>query len=267
MYDRIFAIIIQSCQWLVVKGKGEMQILVATQGPYGERILKHLKACSPSGWSITAITLPPSLPLVIDDPVEFLPSNIPQAELLIAMVESDAGAQLIPELARLCGVKAAIVPVDNPAWLPLGLQNQIEQELNRAGVSVVFPKTFCTLTETGTGYRRKIRPYSDKLIAAFAQHFGRPRLHLTIDPVNRKITSVTVERGSPCGSTHHTAQRLVGMDASDVVPKAGLFVHQFPCLASMQEDEIDTGILEPLMVISGYVMNEEAEQKTKSAVD
>ena len=242
-----------------------MQILVATQGPYGERILKHLKACSPSGWSITAITLPPSLPLVIDDPVEFLPSNIPQAELLIAMVESDAGAQLIPELARLCGVKAAIVPVDNPAWLPLGLQNQIEQELNRAGVSVVFPKTFCTLTETSTGYRRKIRPYSDKLIAAFAQHFGRPRLYLTIDPVNRKITSVTVERGSPCGSTHHTAQRLVGIAMSDAVPKAGLFVHQFPCLASMQEDEIDTGILEPLMVISGYVMNEEVEQKIKSA--
>lgn len=242
-----------------------MQILAATQGPYGERIFKHLKACSPSGWSITTITLPPRLPLVIDDPIEFLPSNIPQAELLIAMVESDAGAQLIPTLVRLCGAKAAIVPVDNPTWLPLGLQNQIERELNNVGVSAVFPKTFCTLTETSTGYRGKIRPYGDKLIAAFAQHFGRPRLHLTVDPVNQKITSVIVERGSPCGSTHHTAQRLVGIAMSDAVPKAGLFVHQFPCLASMQEDEIDTGIVEPLMVISGYVMNEEAEQKIKSA--
>jgi hypothetical protein len=86
-----------------------------------------------------------------------------------------------------------------------------------------------------------------------------------LDDSGEKITSVAVERGSPCGSTHHAAEKMVGMSVNDVVPRAGLIVHQFPCLASMQQEEIDKGIFEPLMNISGYVMNEEIEAELKPA--
>jgi hypothetical protein len=58
---------------------------------------------------------------------------------------------------------------------------------------------------------------------------------------------------------------MVGMSVNDVVPRAGLVVHQFPCLASMQQEEIDKGVFEPLMNISGYVMNEGVESAFKPA--
>jgi hypothetical protein len=171
----------------------------------------------------------------------------------------------VPAIARIGGVKSAIVPVDNPAWLPLGLQGQIEQEMARDGIKSVYPRTFCTLTEKGTGYRSNIESYDDEMISSFARYFGRPKLVITLDDSGEKITAVTVERGSPCGSTHHAAEKMVGMSVNDVVPRAGLIVHQFPCLASMQQEEIDKGVFEPLMNISGYVMNEEIEAELKSA--
>jgi len=190
----------------------------------------------------------------------FYPQIVPDAELLLALVESEGAAQLVSALASLVSVKAVIVPVDNPSWLPQGLQNQLRQELTEKKINVVFPKTFCTLTENSAGFHRKVQPYQDQIIAAFARYFGRPRLKLIIDPEEKQVKEVTVERGSPCGSTHYLAEKLVGMPVAELLPRAGLIVHQFPCLASMQMDEIDEGIFEPVMGISGYVVNTEIAQ-------
>jgi hypothetical protein len=237
-----------------------MHILAAVQGDYGKRIVRHIKEFSPEDWVVQTMTIPRALPLVIDEPEEFLPSNVESAELLLVLVESEGASQLVPALAKLCGTRAVLVPVDNPSWLPLGLQNQIQQELSRAGVSSVFPKTFCTLTEKNAGFCSNARPYDIEIITSFARYFGKPRLKLVLDQQGEKITAVNVERGSPCGSTHHVAEKLVGMAVKEVVPLAGLLVHQYPCLASMQQDEIDKGIFEPVMNISGYVMNDEIER-------
>ncbi len=242
-----------------------MRILAAIQGEYGKRITENLKNRSPEDWVIEILTLPRALPVLIDEPEEFLPSDIHSAELLLALIESDGAAQLIAALARLSGAKSVIVPVDNPVWLPPGLQNQVEQELERDGVRAVFPRTFCTLTENSYGFRGNARPYNDEVISSFAGVFGRPRLRLTLDDSGERITEVTVERGSPCGSTRHAAGKLAGMTVEEAMPRAGLIVHQFPCLASMQQEEIDRGVFEPFMNISGYVMNDEVERGLKSA--
>ena len=239
-----------------------MKILAASQGEYGKRIIGHLKEYAPDDWTIETVTLPPRLPMVIDEPEDFLPSNVPEAELLLALIESDGAAQLVPALAKLCGARAVIVPVDDPSWLPPGLQSQIEREMSQAGVGAVFPRTFCTLTESSAGFRSNAYSYYNELIAAFGRHFGRPKLRIEIDGAGKKITAVEVERGSPCGSTHHLADKLVGMAVEEAVPRAGLIVHQFPCLASMQQDEIEPGVFEPLMVVSGYVANDEVERYT-----
>ena len=87
-----------------------------------------------------------------------------------------------------------------------------------------------------------------------------PKLRVELDDKGEKITAVTVERGSPCGSTLQAAEKLVGMTVKEVVPRAGLIVHQFPCLASMQQDEMEPGVFEPLMAISGYIVNDEVER-------
>jgi hypothetical protein len=242
-----------------------MKILAAIQGEYGKRIAENVTERMPDDWQLETVTLPRALPVLIDEPEEFLPSGIPSADLLLGLIESDGAAQLVPALARISGAKSVIVPVDNPVWLPLGLQGQIEQEMMRDGIKSVYPKTFCTLTENSAGYRSNTVPYDDEVISLFARYFGRPKLTILLDDSGENITSVAVERGSPCGSTHHAAEKMVGMSVNDVVPRAGLIVHQFPCLASMQQEEIDKGIFEPLMNISGYVMNEEIEAELKPA--
>jgi hypothetical protein len=236
-----------------------IRILALHQGHYGERIVEHIRKSAPEDWMLEVIIPPRVLPAIIDDPGEFLPSDISQADLLLALSESPETAQLVPAIARLSGVKAIIMPVDNSAWLPLGLKNQLQRELAGMGIAAVFPRTFCTLTENATGYGGDIETYDNERIAAFAAYFGRPRLKIEVDASGNRIVRVEVERSAPCGSTHYVAEKLVGVPVAEAVPQAGLHAHHYPCLASMQmEPAGDT-----LMHISGYVVNDEVERELR----
>ena len=237
-----------------------MRILALHQGHYGERIVGHIKESAPEGWVIEVISPPRALPIVIDEPEEFLPSDIPQADLLLAMSESPETAQLVPAIARLSGVKAVIMPVDNSAWLPLGLQNELRREIAGMGVTAVFPRTFCTLTENTVGYGNDVENYDNQSIASFARYFGRPSLKIEVDAQGTRITGVKVERSAPCGSTHYVAEKLMGLLVEEAVPQAGLHAHHYPCLASMQMEP--TG--DTLMHISGYVVNDEVERELRT---
>jgi hypothetical protein len=234
-----------------------MRILSLYQGHYGERIVEHIKKSAPEDWSINVIVPPRTLPIVIDDPKEFMPSNIPEADLLLALSESRETAQLVPVIAKQAKVKEVIMPIDNSSWLPPGLKNQLQQDLIKIGVTAVFPKTFCTLTENTTGYGNDIESFESQYITSFAEYFGKPKLKLIIDKQGARISDIKVERSAPCGSTHYVAERLIGVPLDRLVPQAGLYAHHYPCLASMQMQP--TG--ETLMLISGYVVNEEIEQR------
>ncbi len=236
-----------------------MRILVMYQGHYGQRIADNIKRSAPDDWIVAVHGLPRALPLVIDEPEEFLPSNLTQADLLLALSESPEAAQLIPGMARLAKAKAVITPIDNSAWLPLGLRNQIRRELINIGVTSVFPKTFCTLTEKEAGFGNDIEPYNSEDIASFACLFGRPKLKIQVDPGSGRIVKVEVQRSAPCGSTHLVAEKLIGARIEEAVPQAGLHAHHYPCLASMNMEP--TG--DTLMHISGYVVNEEVEREIK----
>ena len=238
-----------------------MRILALVQGQYGERIVQNLRQRAPQGWTLEIITVPRVLPLIVDEPEEFLPSHITQADLLLALTESPGAAQLIPAVVKRSGAKSVIVPIDNSTWLPLGLRNQLRRELAEMDVTAAFPKTFCTLTEKSAGFRSDAEPYNDQWIASFANHFGRPKLKIHVDPEKSSIIEVTVNRGAPCGSTHYAAHRMAGMSLEEAIPRAGLLVHHYPCLASMQPEQIDDGLIETLMHVSGYVMNEEVERE------
>lgn len=239
------------------------RILAIVQGPYGRRIVENIRKRAPEGWSVEAIEVAPRLPAIVDEPDEFLPKEIPQADLVLGLVESPGAAQLIPEVVKRSAARAAIAPIDNSAWLPTGLKNQLKSELASMGVASAFPKTFCTLTEETYGFRHFAEPYNDEAVATFARHFGRPKMKITVDPKTRKVTKVEVERGAPCGSTHYTAARLVGLTADEAAVKSGLICHHYPCLASMAKEQIDTTLFDTLMHISGYVMQEEVDREVK----
>ena len=240
-----------------------MRILVLTQGPYGERIARNLREHAPSGWTIEEIALPKRLPALIDEPDEFLPATVPQADLVLSAGESPGAAQLISEFTKRSGARSVNAPVDNSAWLPLGLANQLKTELAEMGVTAVFPKPFCSLTESSYGFRRSAQPYQDELIVTFARYFGRPKLKIKVNSKTKLIESVEVERNSACGGVAHAAKGLVGISADEADIKAGLILHHYPCLCSMNQEWLDDRLYDTLMHASGYIMNEEVAEQVK----
>ena len=238
-----------------------MHLLIAYQEHYGKRITAHIRQHKPADWKIETITLPPVLPVLIDDPTEFLPDSIKRANLVLGLCENEGAAKLIPGLAIKSGAKAVIMPIDNAKWITQGLKNQLKNEMTNLGITSVFPKTFCTLTEAESSYGAEMETYKNEFISEFGAHFGRPILKLDIDKNTGIIKIATVVRSAPCGSTHLVAQKLTGIHYSEALPHAGLHAHHFPCLSSMDMQLDGT----TLMLIAGNVVNENVEQEIKEA--
>jgi hypothetical protein len=156
-------------------------------------------------------------------------------------------------------------PIYNLAWMPTGLKNQLQREMEQIGVDSAFPKTFCTLTENTVGYRGSAQPYSIAIISEFARHFGKPTLNMTVKVETGIIEKVEVVRGSLCRATHYAAEKLEGTSVEDAEPKAGLWSHNYPCLAAMDREYIDDRLLsDTMMDVAGYMVNEEVKEKLQS---
>ncbi len=64
---------------------------------------------------------------MIDYPEEFLPESFEPCDLILSFAENKSVAELIPEIAKMTGAKGVVVAVDNAAWLPRGLGNQLRE--------------------------------------------------------------------------------------------------------------------------------------------
>ena len=237
-----------------------MRILAIIQGEYGRRMVENIRQHGPEGWKLETWTAPRLLPPVIDDPAEFLPGELPAAELVLSFGEHPGVAELLPDIARLAGAKALIAPVDNEAWLPRGLANQLRGWLEEMGVAVVFPKPLCSLTEVSYNLRRHRRSYDNPLIAEFARHFGMPKFRIEVDEATRTIVSVEVERDAVCGSSRFVAQGLVGVSVDEAEERAGLLHHHYPCMAAMG---VDDDYHDTLMHVSGHITRERVKEQLK----
>lgn len=233
-----------------------MNILIAIQGSYGQRILENITKRCPSDWQIESIFIPVDLPYIIDEPREHLPESLPRADLLIFLSESQNAPQLIPDLIPMTGAQGVIVPIENSAWMSLGLKGQIREALDGIGVVSVFPKNFCTLTDKTYGYGNRAEPYESTIISEFATHFGRPEFTIHVNKETGIIEDIEVLRCSPCGSTYHGVEKTIGKHVDEALPTAGLICMQFPCLASMAMEQIDKGFYNTLMHLSGQIFNE-----------
>lgn len=213
-----------------------MKILVIVTGEYGKRHLKNIREYGPKSWEIETWQTPPVFPPFIDDPEDFLPDQLPAADLILSFAENKGAAELLPDIAKMVKAKAVLVAVDDELWLPRGLDRQLRGWLEEAGVDCVTPKPLCSLTDTTYGVtRHETASYDNPLIAEFARYFGKPELTLEIDPESRTITSAKVVRDAVCGCARYTAEGLIGLSADEAEEKAGLLHHHYPCLASMQK--------------------------------
>jgi len=228
-----------------------MRILLAIQGHYGQRIADNVRKYGPAGWKVYTFSFAQDLPAITDDADEFLPKELPAADLLISLGEHPGVAQMIPDMVKKSGAKAVIAPADNRVWLPPGLAKQIKRKLESMGVDMVYPVPFCTLTEKDS---------QNPHIKEFAKYFGRPDVDIELD--REKIKRVAVIRGAPCGSTPYVADGLVGIWERDAVEKAGLLHHQYPCLSTMVMDQ---EFEDTLMHRAGLMTKLAAEKAIKSA--
>jgi len=238
-----------------------MRILGVITGQYGERHVSNVRERAPEGWTIEQWRAPTQFPIVIDYPDEYIPADLPAADLILSFPEVAAVAELIPDVVKVTGASAVIAAVDNESWLPRGLARQLRGWLERMGVVCATPKPLCSLTETDYGVARRQRmPYDDPLISEFARYFGQPNLRLTVDPETKTITEAVVARDAVCGCARFVAERLVGVSADDAEEKAGLQHHHYPCLASMGID-VDFG--DTLMHVSGNVLKDNVGEQVK----
>ena len=237
-----------------------MHILAIITGDYGRRHVDNIRAHGPDDWTVEVWQAPTALPPIVDYPEDYVPKTLPPADLILALHEHKGVAELIPDVARMTGAQAVIAPVDNVAWLPPGLANQLRGWLANIGVAAVFPKPFCSLTESHFNVRRHRQAYDHPLIREFARHFGRPDLRLTVDPQSRVITAAEVLRDACCGCARHVAQALVGVSADEAEVQAGLAHHHHPCLASMG---IDPDFNDTLMHVSGNLLKDNVGEQVK----
>jgi hypothetical protein len=237
-----------------------MRILTVVQGQYGQRITANLQQAQVSDWTVDSWAAPRVLPPIIDYPEEYLPATLPAADLLLALGEHPGVAELLPDIVQLCGARAVIVPVDNVAWLPPGLMNQLRGWLADLGVVAVFPKPFCSLTETSYNAYRKAVAYDAPLIAEFARHFGRPQFDITVSSDDKTVVDVRVVRDTPCGCALHVAKGLAGMAVDEAEHETGMLHHHYPCLAGMV---IDPDFSDTLMHVSGHILIDEVARGVK----
>lgn len=227
----------------------ELKVLAITQGQWGERIADHVGRYHPPDWTVHHWKAPHLLPLIIDDPADFLPATLPASNLILALGEKPSLAQLIPGVVEATGARAVIAPIDRTESLPPGLARQLQGWLTDLGATVVFPKPFCSLTEATYNFPPIRTPYDDPLIHAFAREFGTPRLQVLVE--DQHIFGVTVERGSACGCADFVAQGLLHCPVAEAEHQAGMLHHHYPCLASMNQDP---DYKDTLMHVSGYAL-------------
>ena len=238
-----------------------MHILAVISGEYGIRHVDNIKKHGPKEWHIETWQAPAILPPVIDYPEDYLPDELPPANLLLSFGEHKGIAELIPDIAEMINAQAVIAAIDNEAWLPRGLARQLRGWLEKMNVACVTPKPLCSLTEKDYGVTRRERmAYENALISEFAKFFGQPALNIAIDADTGVITQVEVERDAVCGCARYVAQGLIGVSYDDAEEKAGLLHHHYPCLASMGKD---TDFGDTLMHVSGNVLKENVNQQIK----
>ena len=239
-----------------------MKILAVISGEYGKRHVRNIQDYGPKSWEIETWQTPPVFPPFIDDPEDFLPDQLPHADLILSFAEHKGAAELLPDIAKMTKAQAVLVAVDDELWLPRGLDRQLHGWLEEAGVDCVTPKPLCSLTETTYGVtRHETADYNNLLIAEFARYFGQPILSLEIDPDSRTITSAEVTRDAVCGCARYAAEGLIGLSVDEAEEKAGLLHHHYPCLASMQK--LPHFNHDTLMHVSGQVLKNNVGDQVK----
>lgn len=237
-------------EWKLAE-RPKLRLLAVTQGLYGQRVANYLCRQSPEHWIVQQWTLPPVLP--DGEELGLLPSELPASELILSLAQSPEVARLLPEVVKMTGAKGVIAPISNADWLPVEQASQLRERLGQLGVTCVFPKPFCSLTEIEYNARGREVEFDDGPVCEFARYFGQPAFKISIEADTCVLQEVQVLRDSPCGCARYVAEKLMGVPVDEAEQQAGTWHRRFPCLASAT---LDSDYGDTLLNVSGHILRD-----------
>jgi len=193
--------------------------ILHTEGHFWRRLVEYLQGIE---GQVSATQLPRQLPMMVDNPRDFLPAHIGATAVTIAVnIHHDLLVEL-PSLIAERGGKALIAPREDPNWIRPGLVTQVGTACEKLGLECVFPQPFCSLVP------------ATPVIKQFGEQYqvGQPKFELTI--ADNVVTEVRYIRGAPCGLTQWAVPQRVGVEVGEpLIEKVKTLHHSRPCLASM----------------------------------
>ncbi len=176
---------------------------------------------------------PTDLPDLIDDPTPYFPPHVRGADVFIAVAIHPDILVSLPEFLHEQGVKALIVPAENPDWISGGLEISLKEAGKQVNLEVAVARPMCALEKS---HPDNPTPTIDEFIETF--HIGSPKIELEIQ--NGRIVGGKVLRTQPCGAAHYILKQLRGQkikkDQTSLEEKISKAHHSYPCSASMQTD-------------------------------
>lgn len=226
-----------------------MKIAFLYSGAFGLKVLSHLRDVEKFCTGCTDCTecrrqydlnysrdiavvweQPDNLPVMLeDDPLQYLPpaSQFSGVHTVLAINLHQDILLSLPELCLQAGVKALVVPLEDPLWLQGGARRQVEQKAKGTDLEIIFPKPFCALREN------EAHPEVNKFIRHF--RIGFPLF--AIRKMDGVIQEARVVQSSPCGAAYFVAHNLAGVpDDEKLHEVVGNRWHNYPCTGSMKMD-------------------------------
>lgn len=209
-----------------------------------------------------------SMPDFVDDPAEFLPENIPSVDfLLVVGIHPDLLGGL-PDYLIDKNIKAVIIPIEDPKWVPPGLQTQVLNDFERNGIQAAFPKPFCALSKELNENNRVGYHLTQKhdYIHLFIEYFkiGVPIVSFLLSSDGKAIEDKCVIQSAPCGSTYYICQQLKGKyienNGTTLNEKISKAHHSYPCNASMDQDTI---LKDSCLHVGGYLVRNAIRRELK----
>ncbi|GAB4314082.1 MAG: DUF166 domain-containing protein [Promethearchaeota archaeon] len=177
--------------------------------------------------------VPGDLPSLIDDATPYLPPHVRGADVFIAVAVHPDILVALPEYLVENGVRALIVPAEDPDWINEGLEVTLKEACAQVGLEVAVPRPFCALEKSTAD---DPRPTIDAFMDEFK--IGDPVLHLEIR--KNQIVGGSVVRSQPCGAAYYILKQLIGQrvtnDGTSLEEKISKAHHSYPCSASMKTD-------------------------------
>lgn len=204
-----------------------------------------------------------NVPAFIEEPLNFLPKNLPKVDFLLVIGIHPDLLSGIPEYAAKQEIPAVIVPIENPKWVPPGLQVQVLEEFERYDIQATFPKPFCALNDKEDEYNKVGFNLTKNfgLIQDFIHYFqiGKPKVSFLVNKQGEWIEDSCVLRSAPCGSTYYILQQLKAKhfnngkhaEESSLNEKISSAHHAYPCNASMDQDTI---LKDSILHVGGYLI-------------